>query len=427
MSKLLNFRKNLLSSREAGSALVKEDYPIKFYKEKPWHDATVLQGKFETPMKHLLPEIVPPEVELAHFQIIVPKSWNWEKTTSKPICIHLAGTGDHYFWRRRNLMVKPLLKQGIGSIILENPYYGLRKPRGQFYSGLFHVSDVFVMGACLILECIVLLRMCEKQGFGPLGVTGLSMGGHMASLVATYWPKPLVLVPCLSWSTASAVFTEGVMSNAIEWDHLQREYFSNEKYHNNISKMCRIVDDPSQSGLIRLPNFIQNITEFQSKCCQQHVTIYEILEFLSDNQFDDPSGTLRKNLENATGTYQNKLDATMRRLMTRVFNEKLAMKLRDRHAIWFMRGLMDEFTHLKNFPIPVETSLIIAICAQRDGYVPREGCTKLDELWPGSSIRYINCGHVQAFLRYLDVFRRSIVEAFDKAKKMWPYERSLIS
>lgn len=29
----------------------------------------------------------------------------------------------------------------------------------------------------------------------------------MASLAATNWPKPLVLVPCLSWSTASAVFT----------------------------------------------------------------------------------------------------------------------------------------------------------------------------------------------------------------------------
>jgi len=31
---------------------------------------------------------------------------------------------------------------------------------------------------------------------------------QMASLAATNWPKPLVLVPCLSWSTASGVFTE---------------------------------------------------------------------------------------------------------------------------------------------------------------------------------------------------------------------------
>lgn len=31
---------------------------------------------------------------------------------------------------------------------------------------------------------------------------------QMASLAATNWPKPLVLVPCLSWSTASPVFTQ---------------------------------------------------------------------------------------------------------------------------------------------------------------------------------------------------------------------------
>lgn len=29
----------------------------------------------------------------------------------------------------------------------------------------------------------------------------------MASLAVTNWPKPLPLIPCLSWSTASAVFT----------------------------------------------------------------------------------------------------------------------------------------------------------------------------------------------------------------------------
>lgn len=30
----------------------------------------------------------------------------------------------------------------------------------------------------------------------------------MASLAATNWPQPAILVPCLSWSTASGVFTK---------------------------------------------------------------------------------------------------------------------------------------------------------------------------------------------------------------------------
>lgn len=83
--------------------------------------------------------------------MILPKNWN---ATLKPVCLHLAGTGDHvcllnfhcgketlfieflffwqYFYRRRMLLAKPLLKEyGIASILLENPYYGIRKPKQQ--------------------------------------------------------------------------------------------------------------------------------------------------------------------------------------------------------------------------------------------------------------------------------------------------------
>lgn len=50
-------------------------------------------------------------------------------------------------------------------------------------SNLHNVSDIFVMGGCLILECLVLLHWCERNGFGPLGVTGLSMGGHVIKMI----------------------------------------------------------------------------------------------------------------------------------------------------------------------------------------------------------------------------------------------------
>lgn len=32
------------------------------------------------------------------------------------------------------------------------------------------------------MESIVLLNWCERQGFGPLGLTGLSMGGHVSNI-----------------------------------------------------------------------------------------------------------------------------------------------------------------------------------------------------------------------------------------------------
>ncbi len=61
------------------------------------------------------------------------------------------------------------------------------------------------MGGCLVTEGLVLMRWLEKLGYGPFALTGLSMGGHMASLASTVWPKPLALIPCLSWTTAATV------------------------------------------------------------------------------------------------------------------------------------------------------------------------------------------------------------------------------
>jgi len=39
------------------------------------------------------------------------------------------------------------------------------------------------MGAGLMLESIVVLHWCERQGLGPLGVTGISMGGFVSIAV----------------------------------------------------------------------------------------------------------------------------------------------------------------------------------------------------------------------------------------------------
>lgn len=162
------------------------------------------------------------------------------------------------------MIAKPLLKEaGLGAIILENPFYGVRKPADQRASSLHNVSDIFVMGGCLMLETLVLFNWCERMGLGPLGITGLSMGGHMASLAATNYPKPLVLVPCLSWSTASAVFTEGVMSHSINWDVLETQYLADGQYRETLSKMVTIVDDSFIAGKHFIQNFDQSMEELQ--------------------------------------------------------------------------------------------------------------------------------------------------------------------
>lgn len=80
-------------------------------------------------------------------------------------------------------------------------------------------------------------------------------------------------------------------------------------------------------------------------------------------------------------------------------------KWREREALQFMRGIMDECTHLQNFEVPVDTELIIAVCAKDDAYVPRDDCTALQQIWPGADIRFVDAGHVSAYLLHQKLFR----------------------
>ncbi|XP_046665157.1 protein ABHD18 isoform X2 [Homalodisca vitripennis] len=344
-----------------------------------------MEGHFRSPFVHYLPGLLPVESENAHFQVILPKKWASEYY--KPICLHMAGTGDHYFWRRRQLIAKPLLKEaGISSILLENPFYGLRKPKDQVRSVLHNVSDIFVMGGCLIMESLVLFHWCERQGLGPLGVTGMSMGGHMASLAATNWPKPLALVPCLSWSTASGVFTEGVISGAINWEMLKNQFQSDEIYKATLQKMVSIIEDVNVGGLFRLS--VPNLSK---------------LRLIN---VDD----------------RNVMMQSLNEIKSSTKHSVQKMNWREHEALHFMRGIMDECTHLRNFSVPVDTSLIVSVCARDDGYVPREGVTDLTDIWPGAEVRYLEAGHVSAFLLHQKFFRTAIIDAFNRLRNKYMFK-----
>jgi len=74
-------------------------------------------------------------------------------------------------------------------------------------------------------------------------------------------------------------------------------------------------------------------------------------------------------------------------------------------ALSFMKGIMDECTHLKNFKSPVDMDIVIAVCATRDGYVPQHNMDKLEDVWPGAEVRYVDTGHVAAFILHRNTFK----------------------
>ncbi|XP_057661892.1 protein ABHD18 isoform X1 [Diorhabda carinulata] len=431
MHRLFDFR-HIISDRNSCYKLVPKDFPVNVINIVRRSDCRIIEGTFRSPFALHLPGLVPEEVQDCYFQMVLPLKWN---SNYKPICIHLAGTGDHYFWRRRTMMAEPLLKNGIGAIILENPYYGVRKPKDQIRSSVHYVSDIFVMGGCLILECLVLLNWCERLGFGPLGVTGISMGGHMASLAASNWPKPLVLVPCLSWSTASSVFTEGVMSESIDWEMLQIQYETNKLYCDTLSKRCKIVDNPFACDLSRsVPGnaFIKTVeTKVEAKGALdlpihlfddlnvRNITPHQLIHFLNcSTNCRDITYKISSQTKQLLASREFALLNLLKEPPPIGYSKKTReIKRRTKEALWFMRGIMDECTHLKNFSVPYDTSLVISICATADGYVPRSGVSNLADIWPGVTIKYVDCGHVGAYVWYRKIFREAIISAFELAKK----------
>lgn len=168
------------------------------------------RGRFVSPLPGL-----PSECAHAHVEWWMPRG----SGRDTPICLHFAATGDEGFLRRR-LVVWPLLRQGIGSVILENPFYGVRRPAGQAGTRLRRFSDLWSMGTATVAEGLALLAWLSAAGYRRLGVAGVSMGGQMAALVASLWGRPVAMAACASPHSAEVVFTRGAMRIGCDWQAL---------------------------------------------------------------------------------------------------------------------------------------------------------------------------------------------------------------
>ncbi|VDM25115.1 unnamed protein product [Hydatigera taeniaeformis] len=164
--------------------------PIMIEKRIEYKKLIELEGSFVSPMEDLIPDAMCTRNRISRFQMIIPKKW---KSDHRPVCLHFAGTGDHFYYRRRVFLANQLIDDGIASVIIMNPFYGTRLPVDQKYKGLFftgsglnYLSDLFVMGGALILECHTILRWCQNQGYGPFALHGISMGGYVGLILYSF-------------------------------------------------------------------------------------------------------------------------------------------------------------------------------------------------------------------------------------------------
>ena len=143
-------------------------------------------GETERILRFPSPRIddLPEASKYAEALVVMPTNWNRDT----PVCVQLAATGDEGFMARRTLVAEPLKELGIGSIVLENPYYGCRRPKDQERSYLRKVSDLWAIGLAVVSETRALLEWLREQEFRTLGVCGVSMGGAMVSQAAAWAP-----------------------------------------------------------------------------------------------------------------------------------------------------------------------------------------------------------------------------------------------
>jgi hypothetical protein len=156
--------------------------------EETLENGTVLlrRGAFLSPYTDLP---LPAESRTSFFELVLPPKASRET----PICMHFAATGDEGFARRRHAFALPLLRKGIGSLILENPYYGRRRPPGQHKKMLNRFSDLWAMGGAAVEEGRSLMQWLRREGYERLGVCGISMGGSMAARVAVLEEEPVAM------------------------------------------------------------------------------------------------------------------------------------------------------------------------------------------------------------------------------------------
>ncbi len=264
--------------------------------------ASYRRGSFASPFTDLpLPE----ESKNAYVELVLPR----KASPETPICMHFAATGDEGFSRRRRTFALPLLKEGIGSLILENPYYGRRRPAGQQKKMLNRFSDLMAMGGAAVEEGLSLLGWLRREGHTRLGVCGISMGGSMAAQVAVHAEKQVAMIGCVTAHSASAVFTEGILKHYLDWETLNREI---------------------EGGI---------------------------------------------------------------------------------QAIDLMRQFLDT-TDIRRFPPPKRPETAFLVAARYDAYIPRSSAEMVHTHWSGSTMRWLESGHVGAFLFHRRDFLAAIRDAF---------------
>ncbi len=167
-------------------------------------------GIFESPAA-----VMPDHARHGAVTLIAPRSG------TDRVVVMMAAWNEHDS-RARFGIARRLAQRGIGTLVLENPYYGVRRPDDHDGQPIRTVDDFFRMGIGALTEGRGLLATVRSWGKVP-GVAGYSMGGNLAALVSSTMPFPVATAPLAASYSPSPVYLDGVLRSGIDWAPLGGE------------------------------------------------------------------------------------------------------------------------------------------------------------------------------------------------------------
>lgn len=185
------------------------------------------------------------------------------------------------------------------------------------------------------------------------------------------------------------------MSESINWCELESQFFSSSVFRKKLAKMVNVVDGLDEA-FVAGKHFVKNYDNTNTNLDNDLKLIANNINYSSSsNGSNDDSSKMQPSTDRMSEIYR-KIEELNREIIESdqstlddEYNAEEIAKLKlepidttkikwwEREALQFMRGMMDECTHLKNFSVPYDTSLITAVCAKDDAYVPREGKIEL--------------------------------------------------
>lgn len=243
-------------------------------------------------------------------------------------------------------------------------------------------------------------------------------------------------MPCLSWTSGSLTFTKGVLTGAIPWDLLEKQYASRNAYKEEVVRLIEFEESAHKAG-VDFAQTMDRIAQLNSsknlqvkaeahppsvRMIQDELVADSLDPFKNQRAQKKPTQyvpTLYKSITDTMTSSLPELPKDYQQMLPKIIRNDVGKESQGqdglhREAVHFMRGIMDECTHLKNYDMPLDPALINIVVAEYDAYQPRDQFTALPDIWPGSSIRYIpGRGHVSSYLFSQHEFRKAIYDTIE--------------